>query len=276
MQLNYNTLELSKAVSDFYNATGVNIKLVDANYNQLTGISIGRNFCKCIQESNFFNGECQKSDLNLIKKCQKSHKIEQHICHAGLLDTAMPIIYDDVIIGYVIIGQMRNDTHFYEIYNKISHFNIDYAELKEEYEKLPYCNNKKTESIANIAKMLTEYILLKDLLRPKYDVLLENTKKFIEENLTTEFSTQDICNKLGVSKNVLYKVFRTNLGCTIGEYISEKRIENAKELLLKTNLSLQAVSEKVGINNYTYFSKLFKKKTGTSPLKFKKNYNSQR
>jgi len=271
MQLNYDSLELSRAVSDFYNATGINITLVDDNYNRLTGTSVCRNFCKFIQESNIDTDECQKSDSILMKKCHKSRKIEQHICHAGLLDTAVPIIYDDVIIAYIIIGQMRNDTDFDEIYNKISHYNLDYEELKSEYEKLPYCNNEKTKSIANIALMLTEYILLKDLLKPKYDILLENAQKFIEENIASEFTTKDICDKLGVSKNVLYKVFRNNLECTVGEYISEKRIEKAKELLMKTDLSLQTVSEKIGINNYTYFCKLFKKKTGVSPLKFKRN-----
>lgn len=270
MELNYNSIELSKAINDFYNATGINITIVDPNHNFLSRISVPKNFCSYIQNCPEGTLKCLECDKALIKKCEKSLKTEQHICHAGLLDTAVPIIRDDIIIGYIIFGQLRNNADFDTIYELIDYLEIDRETLKKEYEKLPYCDKTKTQSIVNIAKMLTEYILFKNLLKPKYDIVFENATFYIQNNLHREISTKKICDNIGVSKNVLYKVFKTNIECTVGEYITEKRIEKAKELFENTKLSVQEISEKVGIDNYTYFCKLFKKSTGITPFQYRK------
>ena len=270
MQLKYNQSELSKAINDFYNATGISIVLVDVNNNPIASATVGTNFCKCLQNNPDVKKECAKSDNFLIKKCQKSKKLERHICHAGLLDTAVPIIRDDEIIGYIIVGQMRNDTDFNDIYPLVKKYGINSDILENEYNKLTYCDINKTQSIANIATILTEYILFKDLLKPNKDLLFENAVNYIEDNLKSEISTRELCDKLGISKNSLYKIFRNNANCTIGEFITKKRIDKAKKLLTNMNFSVQDVAEEVGISNYTYFSKLFKTNVGISPLKFKK------
>lgn len=270
MELKFNEPELKRAINDFYNATGINIVLVDVNHNCLSGIIPPNNFCTCIQQNPEARKKCEKSDIALMEKCKKSRKIEQHICHAGLLDTAVPVIRDNEIIGFIILGQMRNETDFENIYKYVKIFGIDRNILQSEYENLPYCNIKKTESIANIATMLTEYILFKNLLKPKQDILFEKASAYISDNFKTNLTTKEICDRTGTSKNILYKVFKNNANCTVGEYIAKKRIEKAKELLINSKLSLQEISEEVGINNYTYFSKLFKKQTGVSPFNFKK------
>lgn len=269
MLLNYNPQELTNAVNDFYYATGINIVLVDAEFNALTQNALPDNFCNCLQSSKEGKKRCVCSDLALIKQCEKTRGIERHICHAGLIDTAVPLIGNDEILGYIIIGQMRSDTDFDDIYKLISDLDIDREVLKEKYEKLPYCDTKKSKSLATIAVMLTEYILFKNLLKPKYDILFESAANYIRENLDRELSTQEICDKTGTTKNVLYKVFRKNLNCTVGEFVNAERINKAKDLLLNSKLSTQEIAEKVGFGNYTYFCKLFKKQTGITPFKFK-------
>lgn len=269
MILNFNSDELNRAVNDFYYATGINIVLVDTNFNPLTTNIIPDNFCFCLQCDEAGYKKCKLSDLELIKKCEKKRQIVQHICHAGLIDTAVPLIVNNEIIAFLIIGQMRTDKSFDYIYSNLSGFQIDRKLLQEKYDRLPYCDENRMESIINIASMLTEFILLKNLLKPKYDTYFESATQYINDNISKDISIKEICNALNVSKNVLYKVFHKNLDCTIGEYINSVKIKKAKELLLNSNLDIQQISEKVGISNYTYFCKLFKKHTGTTPKKYK-------
>ena len=54
-----------------------------------------------------------------------------------------------------------------------------------------------------------------------------------------------------------------------------KRIQKAKELLRDESLSVEAIAEQVGYNDYFYFTKVFKKNTGISPSKYRKNLLEQ-
>ena len=58
-------------------------------------------------------------------------------------------------------------------------------------------------------------------------------------------------------------------GESLVEYTTKKRISEAKSLLKNDDIKLSEVAEKVGYKDYYYFSKLFKKYVGVSPLKYK-------
>lgn len=53
------------------------------------------------------------------------------------------------------------------------------------------------------------------------------------------------------------------------------RMDEAKRLLLNTDIPIQDISEKTGFNNDTYFSNIFKNKFGVSPLKYRKKYKNK-
>jgi len=74
---------------------------------------------------------------------------------------------------------------------------------------------------------------------------------------------------LGVTEDVICKVIYDYTGKGYREYIIYLRIEYAKVLLQEEKYSVAEVCYKVGYVNVSYFIKLFKKMTGTTPLKFK-------
>jgi len=55
------------------------------------------------------------------------------------------------------------------------------------------------------------------------------------------------------------------------EYLSEIRIKHAKILLRKVDLKVYEIAVKVGYNNTKYFSDIFKKITGLTPIEYRKN-----
>ena len=73
-----------------------------------------------------------------------------------------------------------------------------------------------------------------------------------------------------VSKTKICMIAKKQLGSTIGKILLNKRIEVAKGYLLSTNLSITEISEKVGINDYNYFGKIFNNMMGIPPTLYRK------
>ena len=271
----YNQEELEKAMTDFYFATGANISLVDKDMNCVSGLDNRMTgFCKLIHSSAEGERRCLESDCALAKKCTNSGKFEIHTCHAGLVDSAVPIKHNDNVIAFVLLGQMKKDKSFAEIKHLTADLNIEEKELERVYKKMPLYNAEKIESVANIASYLTEYIMFKDFIKNQNNKILNEVYIFINSNLDKRISIDDICKSIGVSKNGLYSIFSKYENCTVGEYIARKRVEYAKSLIKLENKSMTEISEQAGFSNYTYFCKIFKKYSGLTPSKFKKSIGS--
>ena len=118
--------------------------------------------------------------------------------------------------------------------------------------------------------MLIKYIWFENMLSPDIDQNLHRAISYIEENLDMKLTIKSISRQVNISKTVLYNKFHSHFGCTISEYINKKRIEKSIEYLTFTDFSMDEISEKVGFSSASYYSKIFKKHRGVSPLRFKK------
>ena len=79
----------------------------------------------------------------------------------------------------------------------------------------------------------------------------------------------EVAKEFGISKNTLYKVSHDCFGTTILDYITKKRIDSACLLLKDQSLSITEICDRIGISDYNYFFKLFKRHMGVSPRKFR-------
>lgn len=271
MTVNYDTEKINSALHDFYNATGITIDLLKTDFTKVSHTKYEFNkYCKCIRETTKGKKACRMSDLKLLEKCKSTRKLQMHICHAGLADMAVPIIYDSEIIGYIVFGQLRLDSDFSKLEAYISSMQLDKKEMKKHYNKINFYDSDKIRSISSIASMLVKYILLENMLKPNTNENIKKVTEFINDNLENELSVKLISKSVNISKSVLYKKFHTYFNCTISEYINVRRVEKSVEYLTKTDLSMEDISQKVGFASSSYYSKIFKKIMGMSPLKYKK------
>lgn len=268
----YNREELEKAMFDFHLSTGANISLLDKDINCVCGSShIGTEFCRLINSTEEGKKRCFKSDCDITSKCEKSKKLAIHTCHAGLMDSAVPITYGDNVVAFIILGQMKKDKDFEEIRHLTADLNIKEKELEEAYQNMPLYDAEKIESVASIASYLTEYIILKDIIYNQNSGILNEAYIYINSNLDKPISINKICKSIGVSKNALYSAFKKYESCTVGEYIAKKRVDYAKSLIKFGNKSMLEISELAGFSSDAYFCKIFKKYVGLTPLKYKKS-----
>ena len=75
-------------------------------------------------------------------------------------------------------------------------------------------------------------------------------------------------DKLGLSSVYLSKVFKRVTGVNYTQYLTDCRMERAKELLLADNAQVQEIAESLGYSQGHYFSKIFKQYTGLSPSEY--------
>ena len=73
----------------------------------------------------------------------------------------------------------------------------------------------------------------------------------------------------------LNRLFLTHTNTSLHKYILNVRINEAKKILMNTDLSLAAIAEKVGFNSNTHFSSYFKQVVGLSPLEFRKRFRNK-
>lgn len=138
---------------------------------------------------------------------------------------------------------------------------------------------KKIRSIASAEECLDYFLGLYKRLwvwrsagSDKYGELIEKVKLHIQENYhNDQLSLHDISTQIGVSSSHLSKVFSQETGQTMTEYLTATRIGKAKELLKTTRCKTFEIAYQVGYSDQHYFSNLFKKVTGMTPMEYRKH-----
>ena len=77
-------------------------------------------------------------------------------------------------------------------------------------------------------------------------------------------------DEAGISENYLSRLVKQSTGRSVGAWIDIVRIQRAKRLLAYTNHSIIDIAASVGVEDQSYFSRLFKKETGMTPSAFRK------
>lgn len=95
--------------------------------------------------------------------------------------------------------------------------------------------------------------------------LIQKVKHYIDENYTDNISLSNIAEKFFVTPSYLSRSFKKAEGVNLISYITEKRIQKAKEYIENGELKLSEIAFLVGYDDYTYFNKVFKRYTKYSP-----------
>ncbi|OCX54862.1 histidine kinase [Mucilaginibacter sp. PPCGB 2223] len=93
----------------------------------------------------------------------------------------------------------------------------------------------------------------------------------VEQNLSNDkFNVDDICKIIGISRIQIYRKVKALMGCSITDYILNRRLKKAKYLLNNENHTIAEITYMVGFSNPNYFATVFKNKYGCTPTDFKK------
>ena len=96
--------------------------------------------------------------------------------------------------------------------------------------------------------------------------------EYIDHHYKEDLSRSTLADMVYLSADHLARIFKKETGETLVKYITDKRINAAKELLSDTKTPIAQVASEVGYDNYSYFTKIFKEKIGVSPGDYRKQH----
>jgi len=269
MLLEFNVQKLEKAIDSFCSSMGVSISILYEDYSVIGSKKLNNPYCHLIQGNKSGLAKCMDSNYLLLERCRLSKKPEMHICHAGLVEMAVPIIHDSDVIGYVSFGHIKMGGQE-DLKALISDLPVDTESAQRIYNSLPEYDREKIEAIINMAEIFITYLMSERLLKPRENENFEAIRRYVLENVEKKLTAQTIAAGTHLSKTALYNVIKKTTGNSVNEYINSVKIDRSKSLLLETEMSVDEIAEGLGFSSAGYYAQLFKKFEGISPSIFRK------
>lgn len=274
MKLNSYFDRIRDLVQDFCKTTGQRVGIFDEEFNLILESKEHSDFCRIIRRTSEGRRRCQQCDVHGLKTVKSTKKRYVFRCHAGLWEAYAPILFDEKIIGYMGFGQLLYKDNFeVQWQNTLSRCQDivnNENELLSAFKRLKTTTPDYISSAAHVMAACVSSIRLEYMLIENNTPLIDRIFAYINNNITGELSLKTLSSEMNVSVSTLCRVVKENGGKRVGALISEERIRLAKEYLTSTDYSVSRISMLVGLENYNYFSRMFKKQTGNTPLEFRK------
>ena len=272
----FNKEKLTQVLSDFYNSTGIAVALYDASMQSIAGApSCHSPYCTHIRNRGECIKNCSQSNFIHMKEVSLNRQISRYTCHAGLMETILPVVYEDVLIAYIQIGQFRDAEGLYSSAGRLKEvaerYGFSLQELIALYEELPVVSEKKLQSLYRVVDIIVKSFWMDGLITYNRSMLSVKIEQYIGEHLTEKIHIDGLCKEFYLSKNALYALFRDEFHTTVGDFITEKRLHLAQNYLKsKSEINISQIASLCGFPDYNYFIRVFKKQLGMTPLQFRK------
>lgn len=127
------------------------------------------------------------------------------------------------------------------------------------------------ESLSTLGpKMVRHYCrLVQDFSQKGHSHLISKLLILVEADLTADLSLSSLARQLSVNPSYLSALFKKEVGTTLTEYVSRRRVNHAMLLLEATSLQIQTIAQQCGIPDVNYFTRTFKKYAGVTPKEYR-------
>ena len=103
--------------------------------------------------------------------------------------------------------------------------------------------------------------------------VIDKAKVYIQAHYQKDISLDDVSREVNISPYYFSKLFKEETGQNFIEYLTQIRMEHAKQLMEKdTELSMKEVCIACGYQDPNYFSRIFKKNMGQTPTEYKESH----
>lgn len=132
----------------------------------------------------------------------------------------------------------------------------------------------RMESIGIICQLLGRFIRHA---RPKYqstDPRVRQAIAIVNRGSSERVRVESIAADVGLSVDHLIRLFRRDLGCTPAQFIIDKKMMKAKLMLASEDMPSKEVAYMLGYDDFSYFTRLFRRTTGLTPNQYRKSFNT--
>ena len=275
----------NKTLNDLFRAfnliSGMEITLTDAKLiSSIASKKRGDNFCSIIHSTPGGLEICRACDRERIEEAKSTCKPNRYTCPFGIEELIYPIVNENSIDGYIFCSMGINKGSYNEeniLNNSILKCPaLPKEDLRRELVKVPRYTSEQVAAYADLISLLAEEIKRRGIVSCESVSLGTLAKNYIKENITKDITLSDISYYLHCSTVTLTQHFKAEFGITIMQYVMQRRLKIAEELLRTGDESVKKVAMLTGFVESEYFAKCFKKHYGKTPTEYRKDCKTQR
>ena len=235
-------------------------------------------FCALVSQNSHACAACLQAWEQLCEKAATEPKTIT--CHAGLLDTAVPVRLGNRLIGYLQTGQLFSRRPTPRQFDRAAELvagwgvEVDREALRKAYYSTKVVTAKQHESVVKLLVIFAQHLAMlgnQIFIQQKNaePPIIRRAKEYIYEHHTEHLSLARAAKAVNMSTFYFCKMFKKVTGINFTDYLSRVRIEKAKNLLLNPNLRVSEIAFEVGFESLTHFNRVFKKLLGQSPTEYR-------
>lgn len=217
---------------------------------------------------NIYEGKAKDTEVEMLKQefREQGKKIRELAGNQDELEEALRLHAETAYKMHLSQEQFQRE--YLKIYSGISEQMHFINEGEQLYERLSGC-----DSVQECIKEFREYIYYSIMLSysklkkktTQYSPVIDKAVGFIDAHYQESLSISRVAEYVGKSDNHFSMIFKKETGLSFTEYITRFRIEKACHLLRYTTKQVKEICSEVGMPDYLYFSKIFKKVMGCTP-----------
>lgn len=126
-------------------------------------------------------------------------------------------------------------------------------------------------TLAELIEQYARYVF--DTLDLKHTKALSRALEYMGQNYMNPIRLEDVAKVVGFSPNYFSNIFKQEMGCSFRHYLNQIRVDNSQVLLLSPEPTILQICHMCGFEDQSYFIKVFKKYTGTTPSRFRMQHS---
>ena len=268
-----NKASIDGILGDFHTVSGMDVSLLNASFHSVSFFRNRANsFCSFIHRDRRMIDVCRASDVERLDEVKKNCEATVYTCPCGIVEAIVPVIREGGIIAYLFCSMGILEGSRERAVSEVLSLSKEISK-----EELRFCaNNCRTLTESEISaylsmlKIIAEHIARDNSPLESDESIGKLVKYYVKNNLEEKITLSSIALSLHCSTVTLTEHFKAEFGITIMEYVTGKRMELAKKLLLSTDEPLRVIASLSGFSDVEYFSRTFKKYYGMPPAAWRK------
>ncbi|MGY4688529.1 helix-turn-helix domain-containing protein [Salibacterium sp. K-3] len=131
-------------------------------------------------------------------------------------------------------------------------------------------SNLKELNTLNAKILDSFYVLVQKERNSSFSPFVRQIRDFIQSHIYNTIEVQMIADYMGITSNYVSTMFKQEYGVSLKRYILDQKVQEAKRLILYSDMSLSEIAACLSFNDQTYFTKVFKRVTGQTPFQYRR------
>ena len=276
MNILFDEEQLRKLIANLKILTGLPANILDPEGRDINLFKGHPPFCRMLNDLPEGHERCVACDRCKIQHYTAEKGFQFYRCHAGICEAIMPLFDKKRPLAYLVFGCYLDETPVEEQW-EVTRSRLDWYPggadaLRSAFFQFRQYSQQELRAYAETLEALSAYIQLKGMILTAEQTDLQKLELYLDQHYMEKLSLASVSQELRIGRTKLCALAKElSGGRTLSHLIAQRRIGEAKRLLLQSGLPISVVGEMVGISDYNYFSKVFRSVTGVTPSAFRKN-----